>query len=60
MVDGQPAAFKLSAAGMLAADAVVDVDVEVVVLLLPLEQAAAVTASAVLIAAVTAIRVDLL
>jgi hypothetical protein len=63
MVDGQPAAFRLSAAGMAAADEVLDagaVLAGVELLLLLLEQAAAVSARAVLTVAATAIRADLL
>jgi hypothetical protein len=54
-VDGQPAAFRLSFAGIAAAAPVEGADV----LLLLLEQAPAMRASTVAIAAVAAIRADL-
>lgn len=66
MVDGQPAAFRLSAAGMPAADEVPDADdvadaeLTGVLLLLLLAQAVAVSARAVPTVAARAIRADLL
>src|ERR1700747_2211889 len=63
IVDGQPAAFRLSAAGMAAADEVPGADAVlagVVLLLPPLEQAATVSVKAVPTVAATAIRADLL
>jgi hypothetical protein len=67
MVDGQPAAFRLSAAGMPAADEVPDADVVadagltgvLLLLLLLLAQAVAVSARAVPMLAARAIRADL-
>jgi hypothetical protein len=67
MVEGQPAAFRLSAAGTPAADEVPDADVVadagltgVLLLLLLLAQAVAVSARAVPMLAARAIRADLL
>jgi hypothetical protein len=69
MVEGQPAAFRLSAAGMPAADEVPDADVVadagptgvlLLLLLLLLAQAVAVSARAVPMLAARAIRADLL